>query len=108
MVRVASHYVDISLSLPGPALAGEIRIESSCTVTDVGGSSVKALAGAGLGEALLPFLDTQISSVDARRLDLIVEFANGWRIQVHTDPTGYESYSVTIGGDVAVALEASS
>lgn len=105
MIRVATHYVDLSLILPVTPASGEIRVESACTVADIDRGSAKVSAGPDLGRNLLPFLDCQISTVDAQGLDLILEFTNGRRIQVHTEPTGYESYSVTIDGDVAVALE---
>lgn len=105
MIRVATHYVDISLILPLTSATGEIRVESACTVDDIEGGSARVPAGPELGRSLLPFLDAQVSTVDAQDLDLILEFTNGRRIQVHTEPTGYESYSVTIEGDVAVALE---
>lgn len=106
MVRVATHYVDLSLVLSNTSATAEIRIESDCTVADTDGRSSKLPPGPDLGRILLTLLDSDISAVNAQGLDLILEFTNELRIQVHTEPTGYESYSVSIDGDVAVALKA--
>jgi hypothetical protein len=102
---VSSYYVDLALALADAPTTAEVRIESSCTVTSADGGSCRFPAGPDLGRVLLELLDSQISSLDANELDLILEFTGGHRIQVHAEVTGYESYSVSTNGDVAVALK---
>jgi hypothetical protein len=106
MVRVANHYVDLSLTVPATLSKGDVRIESDCTVAVTRGKSVKLPVGPELGKQLLSFLNLTVLSVDAQALDLILNFTGGRSIQVHALPTGYESYSVTIDDDVAVAIQA--
>jgi hypothetical protein len=78
MVRIANHYVELSLVLLNTSATAEIRIESDCTVADSDGKSSTLLPGPDLGRILLTLLDADVSAIRAQGLDLILEFTTGY------------------------------
>jgi hypothetical protein len=101
-VRVASTYIDLIFEMSGSG-TGEIRVEARGTVT-ASGDSRTSEAGPALGSSILSLLDAQVENVESDDLDLMLTFGQGRVLALHVDGSGYESYSVTLGGDTWVAI----